>query len=220
MNYIKLCYITALSVMSTSCIVSNLLPGTKYVELNMRYGQSYTRGDLVIRSIPHTYQNGSCSGAPNPLNKTSTYYRKYVDFGGRCIMEPGDYVPDEIVIEYAPWLTAQQITAKGLDYNDAQMYAEHRVFPNADDDRYTDNINRLKDLDIAKIPASQWHRIVLHPKQDYATKYNYAPKLDKGWSKYSNNKILQYNIVVNRDGSNNLIPVYGWRDQGDGHWIP
>lgn len=224
-------FVFFLPVILSGCI-SSLLPEKHYVEIRgVRNPQEWdlSRGlqnrdprQLVMKAIPNTYQP-DCNGHANSVDKIGTYNSKYVtSVFVRCVMEPYDYVPEEIVIEYAFWKTDAEIKAAGLDYK--QIYIIQNGHVKGEDAaavNYNDNIlMAMRDVDISKIPADQWHRIVLHPKSDYATKYNYPPKLDKGWYKANNDKVLQYRIMINKDGSNAIYPAYDWKNASDGHWIP
>ena len=220
--------IVTMSSIEAGCLAGNLLPEKHYVEITgmsnpkewdpVRGINNTNPKSFVYKSIPNT-RPYYCSGDPNPLDKTGIYHIKYiVGLFSRCVMEPFDYVPEELVIEYAFWKTDAEIKAAGLDYK--VVYNK-----NGDKDAVAVNYNAnvlmpKRDADIALIPPNQWHRIVLHPKSDYATKYNYAPSLDKGWHKANNDKIIQYRIMINKDGSNKVYPIYDWKNASDGHWIP
>lgn len=229
MKKIELVTVIVLSFSQSACLAGSLLPEKHYVEYvyidnpndhyNEKTGDTYIH--IAVKSIPFTYQD-KCNGKPNPLDRTGIYIRKFVQTTSRCVMEPYDYVPDDLVIEYAFWKTDAEIRAAGLDYKQIYIIKNGHV-QGEDPSAVGYNANELmrkRDADISKIPPNQWHRIVLHPKSDYATKYNYAPSLDKGWHKANNDKIIQYRIMINKDGSNKVYPIYDWKNASDGHWIP
>jgi hypothetical protein len=92
---------------------------------------------------------------------------KYNDLSDSCKVSPEGYVPEKIIIEYAPWLTYEEQIKKGYGVPEELRYADGEE---AEEKRLA--IMAAQQEGIAKIPATAWKRIVLTPPKE-VEKYKY-----------------------------------------------
>ena len=144
---------------------------------------------------------------------------KYLTTDSSCKVEPEGYVPEQIIIEYAPWLT----------YEDQQKIPElkgkkviitgDRVTPygitkdafiGKDENALKYNTTILKkniESAIDKLPPTAWKRIVLTPLKDIE-KYKY--QVPEGKGNRSRGKEIHYLISLNPDGSYSIETKLYW----------
>ena len=142
---------------------------------------------------------------------------KYITIFRYCnYVQPSGYIPDEIVIEYAPWLTMEQEESKiGL-------------FPEkAFSDRTLGNSSKaqLQEVEgwyqrqsqlVDKLPPSAWRKIVLHPKE-LVKKYKGIDPEGEGLR--SSGKVLSYNITLHKNGTNEITDYQNWMFKASNSWM-
>ncbi|WP_067724958.1 hypothetical protein [Acinetobacter terrae] len=127
---------------------------------------------------------------------------KYNDLSDSCKISPEGYVPQQIIIEYAPWLTYEEQIKKGygvpeeLRYGGGEEAAKKRLA-----------IMAAQQEGIAKIPATAWKRIVLTPLKD-VEKYKY--QVPEGKGNRSRGKNIHYIISLHPDGSYDIETKLYW----------
>lgn len=144
---------------------------------------------------------------------------KYLTTDNTCKVEPEGYVPQQIIIEYAPWLTYQEQVKAGL--------GNVRSFFNLDElprdkwpseeilHAYADNIERKKMAAIDKLPSTAWKRIVLTPPKE-VEKYKY--QVPEGKGNRSRGKEIHYLISLNPDGSYSIETKLYWVEKYQENW--
>ncbi len=144
---------------------------------------------------------------------------KYNDLSDSCKVSPEGYVPQQIIIEYAPWLTYEDQVKAGL--------GNVRSFFNLDDlprdkwpsdeilNTYADNIERKKIATIDKIPSSAWKRIVLTPPKEVE---KYKGQIPEGKGNRSRGKEIHYIISLQPDGSYSIKTKLYWTEPYQRNW--
>ena len=144
---------------------------------------------------------------------------KYNDLSDSCKVSPEGYVPEQIIIEYAPWLTYQEQVKVGL--------ANTRTFFHLDElsrdkwpsnevlNTYANNIERKKMATIDKLPPSAWKQIVLTPPKE-VEKYKY--QVPEGKGNRSRGKEIHYLISLNPDGSYDIKTKLYWVSKYQEFW--
>ena len=152
---------------------------------------------------------------------------KYNDLSDSCKVSPEGYVPEQIIIEYAPWLT----------YEDQQKIPElkgkeviitgDRVTPygitkdafiGKDENALKYNTTILKkniESAIDKLPPTAWKRIVLTPLKD-VEKYKY--QVPEGKGNRSRGKNIHYLISLSPDGSYSIETKLYWVQKYQRYW--
>ena len=127
---------------------------------------------------------------------------KYLTTDSSCKVEPEGYVPEQIIIEYAPWLTYEEQIKKGygvpeeLRYGGGEEAAKKRLA-----------IMAAQQEGVAKIPTAAWKQIVLTPLKD-VEKYKY--QVPEGKGNRSRGKNIHYIISLNPDGSYSIETKLYW----------
>ncbi|TCH65457.1 hypothetical protein [Acinetobacter sp. ANC 4862] len=136
--------------------------------------------------------------------------QKYITSYSRCKVSPEGYIPEKIIIEYAPWLTYEEQIKKGygvpeeLRYADGEEAAKKRLA-----------IMAAQQEGIAKIPATAWKRIILTPPQE-VDKYKY--QVPEGKGNRSRGKEIHYLISLNPDGSYDIKTKLYWVSKYHKFW--
>ena len=152
---------------------------------------------------------------------------KYNDLSDSCKVSPEGYVPEQIIIEYAPWLTyeAQQKIPelKGKEV----IITGDRVTPygitkdafiGKDENALKYNTTILKkniESAIDKLPPTAWKRIVLTPLKD-VEKYKYQVPEGKGNARRG--KEIHYTISLKPDGSYSIETKLYWVQKYQLNW--
>ena len=152
---------------------------------------------------------------------------KYNDLSDSCKVSPEGYVPEQIIIEYAPWLTyeAQQKIPelKGKEV----IITGDRVTPygitkdafiGKDENALKYNTTILKkniESAIDKLPPTAWKRIVLTPLKD-TEKYKY--QVPEGKGNRSRGKNIHYIISLHPDGSYDIETKLYWVSKYHEFW--
>ncbi|WP_313033044.1 hypothetical protein [Acinetobacter sp.] len=145
--------------------------------------------------------------------------QKYITAYSSCKVSPDGYVPEQIIIEYAPWLTYQEQVKVGL--------ANSRTFFHLDElsrdkwpsnevlNTYANNIERKKMATIDNLPSTAWKRIVLTPPKE-VKKYKY--QVPEGKGNRSRGKEIHYLISLNPDGSYSIETKLYWVSKYQEFW--
>ena len=135
---------------------------------------------------------------------------KYLTTDSSCKVEPEGYVPEQIIIEYAPWLTYEEQIKKGygvpeeLRYGGGEEAAKKRLA-----------IMAAQQEGVAKIPTAAWKRIVLTPLKDIE-KYKY--QVPEGKGNRSRGKNIHYIISLHPDGSYDIETKLYWVQKYQLNW--
>ncbi|WP_228284036.1 hypothetical protein [Acinetobacter terrae] len=144
---------------------------------------------------------------------------KYNDLSDSCKVPPEGYVPQQIIIEYAPWLTYEEQVRAGL--------GNVRSFFNLDElsrdkwpsdeilHAYADNIERKKMAAIDKLPPTAWKQIVLTPSKEVE---KYKHQVPEGKGNRSRGKNIHYIISLNPDGSYSIETKLYWIQKYQKNW--
>ena len=148
---------------------------------------------------------GNLTMTPDVIKK-----QKYVTSYNSCKVEPEGYVPQQIIIEYAPWLTYEEQIKKGYGVPEELRYASGE---NAEQKRQA--IMVAQQNGIAKLPPSAWNRIVLTPPQEVEKYKNQVPD---GKGDRRRGKTIHYTISLQPDGSYSIKTELNWVDKHLKYW--
>ncbi|WP_407595194.1 hypothetical protein [Acinetobacter lwoffii] len=164
--------------------------------------------DVVYRN--NWPECGNLSGTSDAIKK-----QKYITTYSRCKVSPEGYVPEQIIIEYVPWLTMEQVQKTLGEY--PQKALSDIVLGFATDKAKNEfNMWNIKQQDlIEKIPATAWKRIILTPPQQ-VEKYKY--QVPKGKGNRSRGKEIHYLISLNPDGSYDIKTKLYWVSKYQEFW--
>ena len=145
---------------------------------------------------------GNLSGTPDAIKK-----QKYITTYSSCKVSPEGYVPQQIIIEYAPWLTMEQVQKTLGEYPQKALSDIVLGFA-TEKEKYEFEIwNRKQQELIEKIPATAWKRIILNPPQE-VEKYKY--QVPEGKGNRSRGKNIHYIISLHPDGSYDIETKLYW----------
>ena len=145
---------------------------------------------------------GNLSGTPDAIKK-----QKYITTYSRCKVSPEGYVPEQIIIEYAPWLTMEQVQKTLGEYPQKALSDIVLGFATEKEKNELEMWNRKQQELIEKIPATAWKRIILTPLQE-VEKYKY--QVPEGKGNRSRGKEIHYLISLNPDGSYDIETKLYW----------
>ena len=148
---------------------------------------------------------GNLTMTPDAIKK-----QKYITSYNSCKVEPEGYVPQQIIIEYAPWLTYEEQIKKGYGVPEELRYASGE---NAEQKRQA--IMVAQQNGIAKLPPSAWKRIVLTPPQEVEKYKNQVPE---GKGDRRRGKRIHYTISLQPDGSYSIKTELNWVDKHLKYW--
>lgn len=135
---------------------------------------------------------------------------KYLTTDNTCKVSPEGYVPEQIIIEYAPWLTYEEQIKKDMVFlKNYVMLKEKRQ------QKKRLAIMAAQQEGVAKIPATAWNRIVLTPPQE-VEKYKY--QVSEGKGNRSQGKEIHYLISLNPDGSYDIKTKLYWVSKYQEFW--
>ena len=150
------------------------------------------------------------SGTPDTLKR-----QKYITTYSRCKVSPEGYVPEQIIIEYAPWLTMEQVEKILGDYPQKALSDIVLAFA-TEKEKNEFKIWNIKQQElIEKIPATAWKRIVLTPPKE-VEKYKY--QVPEGKGNRSRGKNIHYIISLNPDGSYDIETKLYWVSKYQEKW--
>lgn len=165
---------------------------------------------------------GNLSGTPDAIKK-----QKYITTYSSCKVSPDGYVPEQIIIEYAPWLTYEQQQKIPELKGKKVIITGDRVTPygitkdaflGKDENALKYNTTILKkniESTIDKLPPSAWKQIVLTPPQEIK-KYKY--QVPEGKGNRSRGKEIHYLISLNPDGSYDIKTKLYWVSKYQEFW--
>ena len=140
---------------------------------------------------------------------------KYNDLSDSCKVSPEGYVPEQIIIEYAPWLTMEQVEKILGDYPQKALSDIVLGFA-TEKEKNEFKIWNIKQQElIEKIPATAWKRIVLTPPKE-VEKYKY--QVPEGKGNRSRGKNIHYIISLNPDGSYDIETKLYWVSKYQEKW--
>ena len=148
---------------------------------------------------------GNLTMTPDVIKK-----QKYITSYNSCKVEPEGYVPQQIIIEYAPWLTYEEQIKKGYGVPEELRYASGE---NAEQKRQA--IMVAQQNGIAKLPPSAWKRIVLTPPKEVEKYKNQVPE---GKGDRRRGKRIHYTISLQPDGSYSIKTELNWVDKHLKYW--
>ncbi|ENV36798.1 hypothetical protein HWI77_10175 [Acinetobacter venetianus] len=148
---------------------------------------------------------GNLTLTPDAIKK-----QKYITSYSSCKVEPEGYVPQQIIIEYAPWLTYEEQIKKGYGVPEELRYASGE---NAEQKRQA--IMVAQQNGIAKLPSSVWKRIVLTPTQEVE---KYKGQVPEGKGDRRRGKRIHYTISLQPDGSYSIKTELNWVDKYLRYW--
>ncbi|TCB60987.1 hypothetical protein [Acinetobacter terrae] len=153
---------------------------------------------------------GNLSGTPDAIKK-----QKYITTYSRCKVSPEGYVPEQIIIEYAPWLTMEQVQKTLGEYPQKALSDIVLGFATEKEKNELEMWNRKQQELIEKIPATAWKRIILTPLQE-VEKYKY--QVPEGKGNRSRGKEIHYLISLNPDGSYDIKTKLYWVSKYQKFW--
>ena len=148
---------------------------------------------------------GNLSGTSDAIKK-----QKYITSYSRCKVSPEGYVPQQIIIEYAPWFTYAELIKKGYGIPEELRYANGE-----DAAKKRLAIMNAEQEGIDKIPATAWKRIILNPPKEVEKYKNQVPE---GKGNRSRGKEIHYLISLNPDGSYSIETKLYWVEKYQEKW--
>ena len=153
---------------------------------------------------------GNLTMTPDAIKK-----QKYITSYNSCKVEPEGYVPQQIIIEYAPWLTMEQVQKTLGEYPQKALSDIVLGFATEKEKNELEMWNRKQQELIEKIPATAWKRIILNPPQE-VEKYKY--QVPEGKGNRSRGKNIHYIISLNPDGSYDIETKLYWVSKYQKFW--
>lgn len=135
---------------------------------------------------------------------------KYLTTDNTCRVEPEGYVPQQIIIEYVPWLTYEKQIKKGYGVPEELRYAQGEA---AAKKRLA--IMAAQQERISKIPITAWKKIVITPPKE-VERYKY--QVPEGKGNRSRGKNIHYIISLNPDGSYDIETKLYWVSKYQENW--
>ena len=166
---------------------------------------------------------GNLTMTPDAIKK-----QKYITSYNSCKVEPEGYVPQQIIIEYAPWLTyEEQQKIPELRAKETFLYRK-KISPDTgnlvdemigrDEDAIEYNstvLSKNVQAAIDKIPSRAWKRIVLTPPKEVEKYKNQVPE---GKGDRRRGKRIHYTISLQPDGSHSIKTELNWVDKHLKYW--
>ncbi|WP_087090725.1 hypothetical protein [Acinetobacter pittii] len=166
---------------------------------------------------------GNLTLTPEAIKK-----QKYITTYSSCKVSPEGYVPQQITIEYAPWLTyEEQQKISELRAKETFLYRK-KISPDTGNlveemigrdeaaIEYNGTVLRKNvQAAIDKLPPSTWKRIVLTPPQE-VEKYKY--QIPEGNGNRSRGKNIHYIISLKPDGSYSIETKLYWTEPYQKNW--
>lgn len=153
---------------------------------------------------------GNLSGTPDVIKK-----QKYITTYSSCKVSPEGYVPQKIIIEYAPWFTMEQVEKILGSYPQKALSDIVLGFANGQQKMQLKIWNLKQEELIEKIPTNAWKRIVLTPPKE-VEKYKY--QVSEGKGNRSRGKNIHYIISLNPDGSYSIETKLYWVEKYQEKW--
>jgi hypothetical protein len=152
---------------------------------------------------------------------------KYLTSDSTCKVSPEGYVPSQIIIDYAPWLTyeeqqkipelrAKQVLIIGDEVRNGVLYKS--VVKGKDKEALNYNLTVLaknEEAAIDKLPASAWKSIVLTPPRE-VDKYKF--QTPEGSGNHSRGKEIHYIISLKPDGTYSIKTELYWKQPYQKNW--
>ena len=157
---------------------------------------------------------GNLSGTPDAIKK-----QRYITTYSSCKVSPEGYVPEQIIIEYAPWLTYEDRVKAGLGNVRSFFHLDELPRDKWPSDEvlhaHADNIERKIMTTIDNLPPTAWKRIVLTPPKE-VEKYKY--QVPEGKGNRSRGKNIHYIISLHPDGSYDIETKLYWVSKYHEFW--
>src|SRR5690606_11520339 len=136
---------------------------------------------------------------------------KYLTTDNTCTVEPEGYFPEQIINEYAPWLTYEERVKAGLGNTRSFFHLDELSRDQWPSDEvlhaYADDVARKIMTTIDNLPSTAWKRIVLTPPKE-VEKYRYQVPEGKGNARRG--KEIHYTISLKPDGSSSIETKLYW----------
>jgi len=152
---------------------------------------------------------------------------KYLTTDSTCKVGPEGYVPQQIIIDYAPWLTyeeeqkipelkARPVYIIGDEMRHGELVKNVRLGENAGAALYNTTV-RTKNVEAAidQLPVSVWKRIVLTPPAEVA---QYKFQTPEGSGNHSRGKEIHYIISLKPDGTYSIKTELYWKQPYQKNW--
>lgn len=153
---------------------------------------------------------GNLTLTPDAIKK-----QKYITTYSSCKVSPEGYVPQQIIIEYAPWLTMEQVE-KILGEYPQQVLSDIVLGFATEKEKNVFKIWNMKQQElIEKIPATAWKRIVLTPPKEVE---KYKDQVPEGSGNRSRGKNIHYIISLQPDGSYSIETKLYWTEPYQKNW--
>ncbi|MGQ1137695.1 hypothetical protein ACT43S_03105 [Acinetobacter baumannii] len=144
---------------------------------------------------------------------------KYLTHDNTCKIEPEGYVPEKIIIEYAPWLTYEEQVKAGMGNSRTAFNLDNiplgKQPPLETLLAYDKKIEKKIQLAIDKLPTSSWKQIVLYPPQEVA---KYKNQLPEGKGDPKRGKEIHYTISLKPDGTYTITTKLYWKVPYQKYW--
>lgn len=178
----------------------------------------YPSGSYVYKNnwpLCGNFSVGTPQGIESGVRLEGKYITNYQD----CKVDPEGYIPKQIVIEYAPWLTYEQQVKAGMG-NSRTVFKLDDIPLDKQPSLKTliayDTANEKKiEAAIDKLPASAWKKIALHPPKD-VEKYKY--QLPEGDGNPRRGKEIHYTISLKPDGTYSIKTELYWKSPYQKYW--
>ncbi len=152
---------------------------------------------------------------------------KYLTSDSTCKVSPEGYVPQQIIIDYAPWLTyeeqqkipelkARPVYIIGDEMRHGELVKNVRLGENEGAALYNTTV-RTKNVEAAidKLPVSAWKSIVLTPPTEVA-KYKF--QTPEGSGNHRRGKDILYIISLKPDGTYSIKTELYWKQPYQKNW--
>ncbi|WP_407306082.1 hypothetical protein [Acinetobacter sp.] len=144
---------------------------------------------------------------------------RYLTTDSSCKVSPEGYVPEQIIIEYTPWLTYEDRVKAGLGNVRSFFHLDELPRDKWPSDEvlhaHADNIERKIMTTIDNLPPTAWKRIVLTPPKK-VEKYKYQVPEGKGNPRRG--KEIHYTISLKPDGSYDIETKMYWVQKYTEKW--
>ncbi|WP_407306063.1 hypothetical protein [Acinetobacter sp.] len=202
---IKLIIMSSLFILNGCQVTAPIMKNRINFEMDNKYWPVYS---IVYKN--NWPECGNLSGTPDVIKK-----QRYITTYSSCKVSPEGYVPEQIIIEYAPWLTMEQVQTILGEYPQKALSDIVLGFA-TEKEKNEFNMWNIKQQDfIEKIPVTAWKRIVLTPLKDIE-KYKY--QVPEGKGNRSRGKNIHYIISLSPDGSYSIETKLYWVQKYQLNW--
>ncbi|TCB44228.1 hypothetical protein E0H83_09165 [Acinetobacter terrestris] len=214
---IKLIIMSSLFILTGCQATAPIMKNSISFEMDNKYWPAHS---IVYKNNWPECRN--LAGTPDTIKK-----QRYITTYSSCKVSPEGYVPPQIIIEYAPWLTYEEQQKIPELKGKKVIITGDRVTPygitkdafiGKDENALKYNTTILKkniESAIDKLPPTAWKRIVLTPLKD-VEKYKYQVPEGKGNARRG--KEIHYTISLKPDGSYSIETKLYWVQKYQLNW--